>query len=313
LQGFSFVFGQKGGVDVWNTYVNINAKRLRNEIRSLPVKDYDFVINDFEPVSAWACLINKVTCVSLSHQAAVLEKNSPLPEKKDIFGRFILRNYAPSSVQFGFHFCRYSGNMYTPVIRNEIRSISPLDQGYYTVYLPSYSDEELFEKLKNFTEVKWQVFSKHAIEDTFKGNIEFHRITNEGFLSSLANCKGVLCGAGFETPAEALFLGKKLLVIPMYNQYEQLCNAASLKEIGVPVVKKLNNRNFGQIQDWLDSDFRIEMHYPNHTENTINHIFELYVKKILQENKWDKDYVLTFPAKGKKIKKANYRFFSKKN
>jgi hypothetical protein len=32
----------------------------------------------------------------------------------------------------------------------------------------------------------------------------------------------------FETPAEALFLGKKLLVIPMTGQYEQECNAAAL-------------------------------------------------------------------------------------
>jgi uncharacterized protein (TIGR00661 family) len=313
LQGFSFIFGQKGGVDMWNTYVNMNAKRLRNEIRLLPVKDYDFVINDFEPVSAWACLINKVPCVSLSHQAAVMEKNSPLPEKKDLFGRFILRNYAPSSVQFGFHFCRYSKNIYTPVIRNEIRAISPTDEDYYTVYLPSYSNEELLEKLKNFPKVKWQVFSKHANEDMVEENIEIHRITNEGFLSSLAHCKGVLCGAGFETPAEALFLGKKLMVIPMYNQYEQLCNAASLKEMGVPVVKKFNKRYYEQIQDWLDSDFKIEIHYPNHTENTINHIFELYVKQILQKNKWDTDYALTFAPKGKKVtKKANFKFFSKK-
>jgi uncharacterized protein (TIGR00661 family) len=313
LKGFSFVFGKKGGVDVWNTYVNANAKRLRDEIRSLPVKDYDFVINDFEPVSAWACLINKVPCVSLSHQAAVMDKNSPMPKNKDPFGRFILHNYAPSLVQFGFHFSRYSKNIFTPVIRNEIRSIMPTDQGYYTVYLPSYSNEELTERLKNFPKVKWQVFSKHASGDTYDGNIEIHRITNEGFLSSLAGSTGVLCGAGFETPAEALYLGKKLLVIPMYNQYEQLCNAASLKEIGVPVVKKFNEKYYGQIQDWLDSDFKIEIHYPDHIENTVNHIFELYVKEVLQKNKWEKDYALTFPVKGEKgLKKANYKFFSKK-
>jgi uncharacterized protein (TIGR00661 family) len=313
LKGFSFVFGKKGGVDIWNTYVNSNAKRLRDEVRALPVKDYDFVINDFEPVSAWACLINKVPCVSLSHQAAVLEKNSPKPEKTDLFGRFILHNYAPSSVHFGFHFCRYSKNIFTPVIRNEIRAITPTDQGYYTVYLPSFSNEELLERLKNFPHVKWQVFSKHATSDSNHENIEIHRITNEGFLSSLAGCTGILCGAGFETPAEALFLGKKLMVIPMYNQYEQLCNAASLKEIGVPVVKKFIDRYYGQIQDWLDSEYKIEITYPDNTENTINYIFELYVKQILQKNKWEKDYALTFPVKGKKmVKKANYKFFSKR-
>jgi uncharacterized protein (TIGR00661 family) len=313
LKGFSFVFGKTGGVDVWNTYVNANAKSLRDEIRSLPIKDYDFVINDFEPVSAWACLINKVPCVSLSHQAAVLEKNSPLPKKKDLFGRFILQNYAPSSVKFGFHFCRYSKNIFTPVIRNEIRAICPTDQGYYTVYLPAYSNEELIEGLKNFPKVHWQVFSKHTNGDTYLENLEIHKITNEGFLTSLAGCTGVFCGAGFETPAEALYLGKKLMVIPMYNQYEQLCNAASLKEIGVPVVKKFNERYYGQIQDWIDSDFKIEIHYPDHIENTVNHIFELYVKEILQKNKWEKDYALTFPVKGNQAtKKANYKFFSKK-
>ena len=84
----------------------------------------------------------------------------------------------------------------------------PSDQGYYTVYLPSYSNEELIERLKNFPKVNWQVFSKHANGDTYHGNIEIHQITNEGFLSSLAGCTGVLCGAGFETPAEALYLGK---------------------------------------------------------------------------------------------------------
>jgi uncharacterized protein (TIGR00661 family) len=313
LKGFSFVFGKKGGVDVWNTYVNANAKRLRDEIRALPVKDYDFVMNDFEPVSAWACLINKVPCVSLSHQAALLEGNSPVPDKNDPLGRFILHNYAPSSVQFGFHFCRYAKNIFTPVIRNEIRTLSPSDQGYYTVYLPAFSNEELLERLKNFPKVKWQVFSKHTAGEIRHENIEIHRITNEGFLSSMAGCRGILCGAGFETPAEALFLGKKLMVIPMYNQYEQLCNAASLKEIGVPVAKKFTERYYGHIQEWIDSDFKIEITYPDNTENTINHIFELFVKEILQKNKWEKDYALSFTKNGKKIpKKVNYKFFSKK-
>ena len=49
----------------------------------------------------------------------------------------------------------------------------------------------------------------------------------------------MLCGAGFELPAEALFLNKKLMVIPMMGQYEQLCNGESLKKIGVVILDKL--------------------------------------------------------------------------
>lgn len=54
----------------------------------------------------------------------------------------------------------------------------------------------------------------------------------------------MLCGAGFETPAEVLHLNKKLLVVPMKSQYEQHCNAAALKKLGVPVLKKVKKNQF---------------------------------------------------------------------
>jgi uncharacterized protein (TIGR00661 family) len=66
---------------------------------------------------------------------------------------------------------------------------------------------------------------------------------------------GVLCGAGFETPAEALYLKKKLMVIPMRGQYEQQCNAAALQKMGVPVIDKLSTKNMEKIRNWtIDSN-----------------------------------------------------------
>ena len=53
------------------------------------------------------------------------------------------------------------------------------------------------------------------------------------FNQSLIHCTGIITGGGFETPAEALHLGKKLMAIPIRGQYEQQCNAAALKEMGV--------------------------------------------------------------------------------
>ncbi len=76
-------------------------------------------------------------------------------------------------------------------------------------------------------------------------------INNDAFIKSLVTSTGVLCGAGFETPAEALFLKKKLMVIPMKGQYEQQCNAAALKEMGVPVLKKLKISKVEKIIDWV--------------------------------------------------------------
>ena len=59
FKGMSFVFGKQGGIDLASTYKKAKLKRFYNEIKNLPVKDYDIVINDFEPVSAWACRFNK--------------------------------------------------------------------------------------------------------------------------------------------------------------------------------------------------------------------------------------------------------------
>ena len=62
----------------------------------------------------------------------------------------------------------------------------------------------------------------------------------------------MLCGAGFETPAEALYLQKRLLVVPMKGQYEQHYNAAALKQLGVPVMKKVKKKSVSKISEWLD-------------------------------------------------------------
>ncbi len=44
--------------------------------------------------------------------------------------------------------------------------------------------------------------------------MEIYPINADAFLKSMASSAGVLCNAGFGTTSEALFLKKKLLVIP---------------------------------------------------------------------------------------------------
>lgn len=234
LKGWSFIFGKKGGVDVWKTYLRTNSTRLQKEIKSVPVADYDLIINDFEPVSAWACKLKHKPCISFSHQAAVLSEKAPKPKKNDPLGRLILRKYAPTTKQFGLHFEAYEKNIYTPIIRQEIRNTTRSNGEHYTVYLPSYSDDKILKVLSSVKNVEWEVFSKHTDTSFFWKNIAVRKINNEAFIKSMATSKGILCGAGFETPAEALHMGKKLMVIPMKGQYEQQCNGAALDSMGFP-------------------------------------------------------------------------------
>lgn len=280
LYGMSFIFGSKGGVDMLKTAKKLKLFKLIKDIRQLPVEDYDLVINDFEPVSAWACKMKRKPCIGLSHQAAVMAPNAPQPEKGDWRGEVVLKHYAPVTAAYGFHFRRYSNNIFTPVIRKEVRDIAPTDEGHYTVYLPAYDDETMVQHLSHFTDVTWQVFSKHNKEPFSFKNVHIQPIENTAFIKSMAASTGVLCGAGFEGPAEALYLGKKVMVVPMQDQYEQQCNAAAAAQIGVPVIKQLSRKYYEKMKWWLLSNERIKVDYPDQTADIIRQLMEEHAPKV---------------------------------
>lgn len=276
FKGLSYIFGKKGGVDLLETYKKSRIKNLLKEIKELPVEEYDLVISDFEPISSWACILRNKMCIGLSHQAAVLNKKSPHPKHADPVGRMILKSYAPASPQYGFHFYSYNENIFTPVIRKEIRETAVTDIGHYTVYLPAYSDARILKILSKCEGVHWQIFSKHYDHEINSENIKIYPVNNDAFIKSLASSHGVICGAGFETPAEALFLNKKLMVIPMKNQYEQHCNAAALKELGVTVLKSLKQKHLPLINEWLQNEERVDVNYADDTESIIDHILQIH-------------------------------------
>ncbi|RZA01680.1 MAG: glycosyl transferase [Sphingobacteriaceae bacterium] len=274
LHGFGFVFGKSGGVDLWKSFLKSRFRKFLKEINDLPVENYDVVINDFEPVSAWACYMKNKPCIGLSHQAAVLHDMAPKPAETDAIGKLILKHYAPVTANYGFHFNAFGDRMFTPVIRQQVREQVIANKGHYTVYLPAYDDKRLIKHLSEFKNVEWDVFSKHNKKTVKNKNITIQPINNEAFIKSMAQSAGVLCGGGFETPAEALFMHKKLLVIPMKNQYEQQLNAAALKQMGVPVIKSLKPKHNDTILEWLNNGQPIRVNYPDNTQQILDMLFE---------------------------------------
>lgn len=279
LHGMSLIFGKKGGIDYLETYKKSRIRQLFREIKSLPVEEYDIVISDFEPVSAWACYLKNLPCTGFSHQAAVISKRSPKPNKRDAIGSAVLKYYAPVSQRFGFHFLPYDKNIFTPIIRKEIREHKVENRGHYTVYLPAYSDKKIIKILSYFPETRWEVFSKHNQSVYSENNILIHPVSNDLFIESLTSSAGVLCNAGFQTPSEAIFLKKKLLVIPMKGQYEQHCNAAALKMMGVTVIKNLKANQYGNIKNWIENEFRLSIDFPDETEYILDELMDQHEKR----------------------------------
>jgi uncharacterized protein (TIGR00661 family) len=268
-KGLSFYFGKKGGVDLVKTFRKNKSKYIYKEIKKFPVEKYDVVINDFEPITAWACRKKRVPCIALSHQSALLSPKCPRPKFYDIMGEWILKNYAPAEAYVGFHFSSFDENIFTPVIRKRIRDLETSDEGHYTVYLPAYDDKKLVPILSKLPHVQWQVFSKHAKKTYRTGKVYVCPVNNADFTISMGSATGILCGAGFETPAEALFLNKKLMVVPMKGQYEQHYNAAALIQMGVPVLKKVKSKNLDKIISWIEDPQKVSVNYANTTEQAV--------------------------------------------
>ncbi|MBC6611344.1 glycosyl transferase [Hymenobacter sp. BT507] len=276
--GMGFIFGKKGGINFAKTFWQLNSAAFVREIRSLPLDKYDLIISDFEPVSAWACRLHHRPCVALSHQSAVLHPAAPRPKRPDPVGRAVLRHYAPATAHFGFHFEAYAPGIHTPVIRQQVRELVPEQREHYTVYLPAFEEELLVNRLRYLSRtVRWEVFSKHSTQESEHGNVRVRPVSGAAFTQSMAHSAGVLCGAGFETPAEALYLGKKLLVVPMKNQYEQACNAAALAKMGVPVVKNLKDKHLDALDHWLAQGRAIPVHYPDETSQILDTVLREHV------------------------------------
>ena len=275
LYGLSFIFGKKGGVDFWKSIRSVKPCTLINDIRNIPVEQYDLVVNDFEPVTACACKFKKIPSVSLSHQASFYSDKTPRPNKKCKWSEWVLKHYAPTEHQMGLHFKSYDTNIFTPIIRKDIRSLKTSKNGFMIVYLPAYHHDVISEYLMKVKDIEWRIFSKYAVQRETKSNIQIFPISNSEWLDSLAKCDGALLGAGFESPSELLHLDKRVMVMPMKNQYEQQCNAISLEKMGVPVSHQMDNKFVEKLKSWVKGSWNLNYSFPDNTEELVQKLIKL--------------------------------------
>ncbi len=274
-KGVSLFYGNTGGLDYWRMWKEFSLKRIWKEANDLPVEKYDVVLNDFESITALACRLKKVPSIGFGHQASFQSRHTPRSSKKDLAGELVLKQYAPAKAYIGLHFQQYDDFIFSPVIKEEILQAQPTNKGHITVYLSHYSDEVVMQSLKLVKWIRFEVFSKKVKQPTVEGNVTLLPISNEAFTQSLIHSHGVITGAGFETPAEALYLGKKLLVLPIRGQYEQLCNAAALKDFNVTVIDAIEKGFHYEVMKWLQSLPVSPLQLSHSTYDIVQQVMEL--------------------------------------
>jgi uncharacterized protein (TIGR00661 family) len=269
-KGLSLFYTCNGTLDYWKLARGISPLRLKKEVKDLPVEKYDLILNDFECITALACAHKKIPSVNFGHQASFLSEKTPRPPQKNRIGEWVLKNYARATQYIGLHFESYDDFILSPVIKDEILKAEPINANHITVYLPGYCDHVLLKFLQPLKDFEFEVFSREVNQVVINGNIRFIPVEKKAFNQSLITCAGIITGAGFETPAEALYLKKKLIAIPIKGQYEQQCNAAALKKLGVKTLEKLDQDFSETFFTWINDPRTPSLSFPHTTESIID-------------------------------------------
>ena len=278
FKGVTFFYDKKGAINWPKTVFKNNILQFAKDVFSLRVQEYDLILTDFEPISAWACKLRGVLSFGVSNQISLWQKKVPKPKKRFRVSVKYLRNFAPTKLEYGIHYERFNKRIFLPIIRSKIKALKTTKGGGIVVYLPSYTLENTKAILSLYPEVKWTVFSKETKETTSSGSLTVCPINEDNFIEKLAQCDGVVTNAGFATTSEALYLGKPLFVVPMRGHVEQNYNAFALQKMGVTVVKKLSAQNSQPLTKWLQNPKVVKVPFDNDLNLLVDQIALDYIK-----------------------------------
>ncbi|MFA0810612.1 MJ1255/VC2487 family glycosyltransferase [Microbulbifer epialgicus] len=228
------------------TVAQVKARHLIRDIRELPLKDFDLVVSDYEPVTAWAAKLQKKPSVGIGHQYAFLY-SIPMP-RLNWLSHTILRAFAPTEKSLGLHWHHFDRPILPPIVPSNLQPSSDFGN-HILVYLPFEHPAPMLEELSKVDQ-QFLVYGVPENLPTTK-NIQIKAPSTTGFQQDLANAKAVICNSGFELLAEALALGKPILSRPLAAQFEQEANAKALEQLRLAaVVPHIDARN---IENWLEN------------------------------------------------------------
>ncbi|MDA8787931.1 hypothetical protein N9N00_03585 [Schleiferiaceae bacterium] len=285
FNGLTFYYSKRGGIHWPRTLLRNTWGGFLWDVLRAPVERYEIILNDFEPISAWAAWLKGAPLWACSHQYAVMHSGSPRPKNRNEAFERSMFWLAPYRRGIGFHFDSYAPGIYPPIIRSEIRHQIQQARHALLVYLPAYHPKVLLPILQELN-LPIYAFFKGNFSPYTLGQIEVRSISNEAFMEAFRRVDSVLCGAGFELPTEALFHGKRLAVVPIQHQYEQSCNGAAAQLYGAWLFTKLKKKHAPKLKRWLSSPLPTARKWPDQSLTLMTQLIhgEFEVQEPLNRN-----------------------------
>jgi uncharacterized protein (TIGR00661 family) len=221
----------------------------------------DLVISDFEPFSAWWAWRNRVPFISIDHEHMLTLCELEHPQKS-WFSRltsslvtkchyvgavaYIIINFFKTALRVD------SAILAPPIVRPVVSALEAKQGEHILLYSTTGKGrDQLREVLGKFATWKFCIygFDKSAELD----NCIFKKRSNEGFLADLASARGVIASAGFSLISECMHLKKKMLLLPLAGQYEQIINGHYIEKLGLGIsAEKLDEQMLRRFLNKLD-------------------------------------------------------------
>ena len=104
FEGLKFAT-EHGKINKWKTLQDARLCQLYKDIKQLDLIDYDLLLNDFEPITAWAAQFAGLASISVSHQAAF--KHKVPTQGEQLADRLLMRCFAPCDISVGVHWYHF--------------------------------------------------------------------------------------------------------------------------------------------------------------------------------------------------------------
>jgi|CXWL01.1.fsa_nt_gi uncharacterized protein (TIGR00661 family) len=246
-----------GQVSYLKTARDVKPITFVKDIKKLDLSDYDLVISDFEPVTAWAAKLQKKPVLGIGHQYAF---NHKIPRAgSDPLAEQVMKYFAPASRSVGLHWHHFGQPILPPIIDTP-ETPKIIHKNKIIVYLPFEDTRAIIKLLSTFKTFEFHIYTPDVVKSDFD-HIKCNPLSRDGFQKDLYDCAGIISNAGFELASESLQLGKKILAKPLHMQMEQISNAAALQQLGYG--HTMNDMDAAVIDHWLHNSHAVHITYPN--------------------------------------------------
>lgn len=233
--------------------------------------DPDFIVSDFDPITGSPMVAPSVLKIGVGNWS--MARRSGMDQlaghRLEKINTSLAIKLCSSGVDvvLGCHFYPYDETCLPPILRPDIQSVTPRDEGHLLVYhsFPGRL-KPIVQYARSHPDQRILLYGYRERPSNMPRNMEFQQDVAR-FLHDLATCHAYVGTAGFQAICEAFYLQKRIVLQPIAGHYEQVWNAARLEEVGMgrwlrsgldhELAFPFNHGLHDQLAPWYESGTRI--------------------------------------------------------